>query len=93
MLHTDDKTLEFNVEKLFVCSGSFSSTKIANNRLAVKNFQLKILNYQCGQFKPKKLKSKSKNTTIHTFQDKAIAKLLIKFHKKKYLYEVSKCMT
>ena len=85
LLHTDDKTLEFNVEKLFVCSGSFSSTKIANNMIGGEKFSIEDSELSVWPILKfgKKLKSKSKNTTIHTFsEDKAIAKLLIKFHKR-----------
>ena len=62
MLHTDDKTLEFNVEKLFVCSGSFSSTKIANNMIGGEKFSIEDSELSVWPILKfgKKLKSKSK---------------------------------
>ena len=84
-LHTENKIIEVNVEKIFVCSGSFTSTKIATKMIKGEKFTIsdsELSVWPIFKF-GKKIRGPEEKREINAFsKDKAIAKLLIKFNKR-----------
>ena len=96
-LNLKNDYIEFNVEKVFVCAGVFSSTKIASNMLEADSFSIddsELSVWPVFKLGKKISKDKSHSKDSHFSKNKAFAKLIIKFKRndnllKSQLYELN----
>ena len=81
-LNIKNDYIEFDVKKVLVCAGVFSSTKIASNMLGADLFSIEdseLSVWPVFKFGKKISEDKSKLTNSHFSKDKAFVKLIIKF--------------
>ena len=92
---TDEIELHFDVKKIFVCSGSFSSSQIASRMIEAKNFTISDSQLQVWPIFYFGKKFKKENNKFNSFDNEAYSKLMINVWNhsssiKCQLYEINK---